>query len=399
MRDVEAISTIDQWFWRGVRIRTRRGEANISGLNRQDAETAKTGIEEAQTSWWREHLSEHARTVTALDAQLAGLDTPQGRLGPKTFRSRIEELKRQAASLPKRWPKKINAAPLAVDIKRIRTMLDSADTALRRAKQISEIERVDTLLHELNEPKNYVRHRAFEALVRRVKRCPRSLKKWYPGQPDPQSTVLALERIQAFRAEPEAARRQANDTFLKAELERSRKFLDTVEARPLTDEQRRAVCVDDDRNLVVAAAGSGKTSVMVAKAGWAVERGDRQHGELLLLAFARNARGELQERIRRRLGARAADAMRIETFHSLGLSIIAEAEGRSRRLRRQQRTKCADRPVERNHRGTEGPPGTRTRDDPMARLRGDPLSEPTRVQVIQGVLGVRSELRDPVPAG
>ena len=73
---------------------------------------------------------------------------------------------------------------------------------------------------------------------------------------------------------------------------------------------------------------------MVAKAGWTVERGDRQHRELLLLAFARNARGELKERIRRRLGAPAADAMRIETFHSLGLSIIAEAEGRRPALAR-----------------------------------------------------------------
>ena len=156
IRDTGAISTVDQWFWRGVRIRTRRGEANISGLNRHDATTAKTAIEEAQTSWWRGHLSEHARTVTALDSQLAGLDTPQGRLGPKTFRSRIEELRRQAAALPKRWPKKINAVPLAVAITGIRTMLDRADTALRRAKQISEIDRVDTLLHELNEPKNIV---------------------------------------------------------------------------------------------------------------------------------------------------------------------------------------------------------------------------------------------------
>ena len=160
------------------------------------------------------------------------------------------------------------------------------------------------------------------------------MKNWYPGQADPKSTVRALKRIQKFLADPDAVRGQANEQFVEAELERSRQFLDTVEARPLTSEQRRAVCVDDDRNLVVAAAGSGKTSVMVAKAAWTVERGDRQHGELLLLAFARNARGELRDRIRRRLGAPAADAMRIETFHSLGLSIIAEAEGRKPALAR-----------------------------------------------------------------
>ena len=34
------------------------------------------------------------------------------------------------------------------------------------------------------------------------------------------------------------------------ELERSRDFFDRVEARPLTDEQRRAVVVDEGRNLL-----------------------------------------------------------------------------------------------------------------------------------------------------
>ena len=97
---------------------------------------------------------------------------------------------------------------------------------------------------------------------------------------------------------------------------------------PLTDEQRRAVVVDDDRNLVVAAAGSGKTSVMVAKAGWVVERGDRRPEELLLLAFQRDARDELAERVEKRLGGQAGQDMDVRTFHSLGLSIIGEAEGR-----------------------------------------------------------------------
>ena len=86
--------------------------------------------------------------------------------------------------------------------------------------------------------------------------------------------------------------------------------------------------MDDDRNLVVAAAGSGKTSVMVAKAGWVIERGDRRPEELLLLAFERDARDELADRVEKRLGGQTGRDMRVQTFHSLGLSIIGEAEGR-----------------------------------------------------------------------
>ncbi len=43
-------------------------------------------------------------------------------------------------------------------------------------------------------------------------------------------------------------------------------FFDNVERNPLTIQQRLSVARSNDRNLVLAAAGTGKTSVMVAKA-------------------------------------------------------------------------------------------------------------------------------------
>ncbi len=86
--------------------------------------------------------------------------------------------------------------------------------------------------------------------------------------------------------------------------------------------------MDACRNLVVAAAGSGKTSVIVAKAGWLVRRMERKQSELLLLAFARDARKEMEERLRNRLESGVADGLTVRTFHSFGLQIIGEAEGR-----------------------------------------------------------------------
>ena len=113
----------------------------------------------------------------------------------------------------------------------------------------------------------------------------------------------------------------------------SRNLFDRIEARPLTDEQRKAVVVDERRNLVVAAAGSGKTSVIVAKAGWLVRRRYRKPSELLLLAFARDARNEMEERIHTRLGAASARGVTVRTFHCLGMAIIGDAEGPGRRGR------------------------------------------------------------------
>ena len=140
--------------------------------------------------------------------------------------------------------------------------------------------------------------------------------------------IRMLRDIRRFLDAPEDARLKANETYVAGELRRSRQLFDRIESRPLTEEQRRAVVLDDRRNLVVAAAGSGKTSVIVAKAGWLIQRRYRKASELLLLAFAGDARNEMEERIRARLGDAIADSVRVQTFHSLGLAIIGEAEGK-----------------------------------------------------------------------
>ena len=142
-----------------------------------------------------------------------------------------------------------------------------------------------------------------------------------------------LRTVLDFLEDADGFRLKANETFVAKELDRSRTFFDRVEARPLTGEQRRAVVVDEDRNLVVAAAGSGKTSVIVAKAGWLLHKGYRRPSELLLLAFAHAARKEMEERIGGRLGESARGAA-VRTFHSLGMAIVGEAEGRRPALAR-----------------------------------------------------------------
>ena len=131
-----------------------------------------------------------------------------------------------------------------------------------------------------------------------------------------------------FLEVPRGVRAKAYEAFVANELTRSRSLFDRIETWPLTAEQRRAVVVDERRNLVVAPAGSGKTSVLVAKAGGLVRRMRREPSELLLLAFARDARKEMEERLRSRLGAGTARGMTVRTFHSLGMAIIGEAEGR-----------------------------------------------------------------------
>ena len=140
--------------------------------------------------------------------------------------------------------------------------------------------------------------------------------------------VRMLRGVRGFLEAPADAKAKANEAFVVNELARSRELFDRIEARPLTEEQRRAVVIDERRNLVVAAAGSGKTLVIVAKTGWLVRKGYRKPSELLLLAFARDARREMEERMQKCLGTAIARDVTVRTFHSLGMAIIGEAEGK-----------------------------------------------------------------------
>ncbi len=121
-----------------------------------------------------------------------------------------------------------------------------------------------------------------------------------------------------------------NDAHLQREHGAAARLLAEVERRPLSEEQARAVLCFDSRMLVVAAAGSGKTSTMVAKAAYAVQRGLMAPDQIVMLAFNKEAATELQQRTAaafQRLGLPAGDVTAC-TFHALGRQIIGEVTGR-----------------------------------------------------------------------
>ncbi|STQ45383.1 Helicase IV [Ewingella americana] len=77
----------------------------------------------------------------------------------------------------------------------------------------------------------------------------------------------------------------------------------------------------EDAVLVLAGAGSGKTSVLVARAGWLLYRQEAIADQILLLAFGRQAADEMNERIKERLHT---SDIKAKTFHALALHIIQE---------------------------------------------------------------------------
>ena len=221
-----------------------------------------------------------------------------------------------------------------------RELVDAIETARvdwwrgMLAPQIGVLHSVHDRLAGLADPPGYVHADTIRDLTEDAREAASGLVGSWPKCLSDAPEIRLLRSILNFLEAPDEARSKANEAFVANELVRSSDLFDRIEAKPLTDEQRKAVVVDERRNLVVAAAGSGKTSVIVAKAGWLIRREYRKPCELLLLAFARDARNEMEERVHKRLGKATARDVTVRTFHSLGMAIIGDAEGKRPALAR-----------------------------------------------------------------
>ena len=119
--------------------------------------------------------------------------------------------------------------------------------------------------------------------------------------------------------------------------------------------------------LCVAPAGSGKTTTVVARLAWRVDRG-ADPSTVCALTFNRRAADELQDRADAALGelGHAAGSVRVRTFHALGREILADAGLDVSRIveREQVLAELAG--------GTLQPAVSRRLDDAFTRLKLDP---------------------------
>lgn len=113
-----------------------------------------------------------------------------------------------------------------------------------------------------------------------------------------------------------------NSDFVQLELANNSRLFDNIDGKSLDEQQRYAVVVDEDNNLVLAGAGSGKTLTVSAKVKYLVDKKDINPAEILLISFTKKAAEEMQERISNRLKIN----VEAKTFHKLGLDIISHAQ-------------------------------------------------------------------------
>ena len=206
--------------------------------------------------------------------------------------------------------------------------------AIRR-KATPILEQLQQQLEEVENflPKgSYIRHSQKTCLMEKVEKI---LQKTTPPWGASFMFPKGYRKIQEFRRilkNTESRIEKASEAFVKEELRKFATFFDSVESKPLTEAQRRACVINDDRNLVFAGAGTGKTSTMIGRAGYLLASEQCSPEEILMLAFGGKASEEMKERQEKRLGkwlSTKGDILpTIETFHALGGRIIEESSGR-----------------------------------------------------------------------
>ncbi|WP_162064090.1 DNA helicase IV [Vibrio taketomensis] len=117
-----------------------------------------------------------------------------------------------------------------------------------------------------------------------------------------------------------------NTDWIINEIDNWEMLFSQIESSPLNLSQKQAVLLNDNNNLVLAGAGSGKTSVLTARVAYLLQSHMAQAEEILLLAFGRDAANEMKQRLVSKVGP-ATEQVRVNTFHQLGLYILRQVEG------------------------------------------------------------------------
>src|SRR3989338_350569 len=91
----------------------------------------------------------------------------------------------------------------------------------------------------------------------------------------------------------------------------------------LNKQQEKAVTFGQGPLLIIAGAGTGKTTVLTRRIAWLIEEGLAKPNEILALTFTEKAAGEMEERVDMLLPYGYVDTW-ISTFHAFGQRVLDE---------------------------------------------------------------------------
>lgn len=114
-----------------------------------------------------------------------------------------------------------------------------------------------------------------------------------------------------------------NDRVADTKIQNAYNLIGNVEGRKLDKQQMTCIVKDAHNHLVIAGAGTGKTTTVVGKIKFLLKSGKYKPEDILVLSFTNASASEMSQRINQKTGCNI-DA---STFHKLGLNIITKVNG------------------------------------------------------------------------
>ena len=208
--------------------------------------------------------------------------------------------------------------------KNLRKIIFQSNAEIKRKEELKNLaQKVSVFFNEFFQiTENYVAHSAELQFI----------KNWEPvfflvNQADVHNEDEEFSDIERFKTVFNSMHdyfENANQQFIKSESLKYDELFSNIDGKNLDFQQRTAVITDEDRVLVLAGAGSGKTLTIAAKVKYLCEVKNINPNEILLVSFAKKSAQEMTERIQNKLGVN----VEATTFHKLGLEVIKNTTGR-----------------------------------------------------------------------
>lgn len=138
-----------------------------------------------------------------------------------------------------------------------------------------------------------------------------------------QDTKSKIEAFYNFYHNISTTANTYNQEYTKQEISHFEDFFNTLEKYPLSKDQMTAIVTDEDNNLVVAGAGTGKTTTIAGKVAYLLKKQLAQAEEILVISFTKTAVEEMGDRIRLYLNDDTVSSkLKIKTFNSYGFEVM-----------------------------------------------------------------------------
>ena len=273
----------------------------------------------------QDHQGKTTKRIPARD--LAGLTIEEGPLRNGLIIATINGQSIKVAGLQKKESNQIRwAVEGRISQLRAEEELRLDRQAADRARKLNpEITRLDRTLQECLSGQRFIRYSEAMTLAPHIRRMAVQLDSIVRKHLD-QPAQAALTRINmlANSKNLETARTKSNQKFITGQTVLIKETSRDLMAHPLTDEQARAVATDEDVSMVLAGAGTGKTSVITGKIAHLVRNRGVVPGSILALAFNRDAAKEIRERLPEDLSG-----VQVSTFHSFAFHLLGELTGKA----------------------------------------------------------------------